>query len=168
MTKEDTLRRADQDLAEGRATEGRQRLRSLLEAKPDYIEAREMLAESYRRANNLAQAGRWAFATEQLGEAELAAFRKCFAHDPVQMMRALVWRGSEEDATSEVVRTRLRELRREAEAKAGTSLPWERPAYPRARMSGLARLLGFSVAILVLTCLVVGVVTVIQHVLGWL
>lgn len=127
VTQDRALAAADELVEAGELDGARARLRAFLTAKPQHLEARERLAEIYRRQGNAAQAGRWSYLGPTVDRRELSAFRRAYQRDPVRLMAALSWRGSEDEATTEVARERLRAVRADAEAHAGTTLGWEDP-----------------------------------------
>lgn len=165
MPAEQTLRRAQEELDAGRIVSARQRLQGLVGSEPHNIRARELLAECYRRSGDVAQAGRWAYATDVVSESEQAAFARAFADDPVQMMRALRWTGDEDAASSERATDRLRRLRSRAEHATGMSQTWESPEHPT-RDNRLATVLIAAVVLFLVVCLIVGIVTVIRGILN--
>lgn len=167
MTAEETLQRARTELAAGDVASARQRVRGLVGSQPHNVEARSLLADTYRAAGDLAQAGRWAFATETLTEAEEAAFAKGFGKDPVRMMRAISWVGSEDAAATEEARQRLVELRRQAEERTGKQQAWEKPHYPSPPSARLFTVLVVAFLLFLLLCLGLGLVTVAKTVIGW-
>ncbi|MGN6243604.1 MAG: DUF6584 family protein [Motilibacteraceae bacterium] len=161
MPVERTLARVEEDLAAGRRLLARQRLRGLIGSMPQRLDVRERLAEVYRLDGDLQQAGRWSYLARERNPEEVAAFERAF-RDPVRLMRALEWRGSEEDATDDVARERLREVRARAEAKAKRKVGWEKPPRPEVRVPGRHdRLVDAG-------CAVVGVGLVLLAVLGLL
>lgn len=125
MSIETVLARVDEDLAAGHLPLARQRLKSLVGSFPQRLDLRERLAELYRRDGDLAQAGRWSYLADSRERAEIAAFEKAHGESPIQMMKALGWRGAEDEASSEVAHDRLRGLRSRAEAEFGVPLDWE-------------------------------------------
>lgn len=108
MAKADVLARIKQDLALGHTHTATQRLRTLVTIHPDDLELREMLAVVYRQTGNLAEAGRWAFLSDDLTPAEHAAFERANP-DPWLRLRMLRWSHAE-SALSAPARARLREL----------------------------------------------------------
>lgn len=84
------LARIKQDLALGHTHLATQRLRTLVTIHPDDLELRKMLATVYRQTGNLAEAGRWAFLTDDISTAEQAAFERGNP-DPWLRLRALRW-----------------------------------------------------------------------------
>ncbi|MGN8247046.1 DUF6584 family protein [Cellulomonas soli] len=124
MSVERTLARVEEDLRSGDVTMARTRLQSLLTSKPRELDARERLADLFRLDGNQVEAGRWSYLSEHRDPEEVAAFEKACGRNPVRVMRALRWRGSEAAAATEVARRRLLEVRASAEAKAGRELDW--------------------------------------------
>ena len=120
------MRRVQEDVAAGRLSMARQRLRGLVGSYPQRLDLREQLAELYRREGILSQAGRWSFLSESRDREELRAFEREYA-DHVARMRAVGWRGPE-DAAGELARERLAALRAEAERRVGRPISWERAA----------------------------------------
>jgi hypothetical protein len=96
------------------------------------------------------------------------------AATPVQMMKALAWRRSEDDATTEWAQARLRALRLHAEELVGAPVSWKEPRHPDpptpwweyVGMAGCALL-----ALAFLGLLSIGAVSLAAHglgvVLGW-
>ncbi len=78
MERSGALARAAAELERGRTHAAIQRLRSLLATDPADLVVRAALAEAYRRAGNLAEAGRWAYLTDELRADEEAAFLRAF------------------------------------------------------------------------------------------
>jgi hypothetical protein len=123
---EQTLQRVDEDWEAGRRTLARQRLRGLVASFPQRLDLRERLAELYRAEGDAAQAGRWAYLADDRSDLEAAAFEKAFGANPVRMMAALGWRGSEQ-AAGTAAEQRLRALRQRAERQVGSPVTWEPP-----------------------------------------
>jgi hypothetical protein len=164
-----TLNRARAELAAGNVAAARNRMRGLVGSFPCVIAAREVLAETYRRSGDLAQAGRWAYATETLTDEEAAAFTHAYRNDPVLMMRALRWSDSDNAApVSPTVSHRLEQLKARAEEQAGREVSWDEPRYPPYKGSWLAALGGWSLVGFLVLVLVVGIVTIVRTVLGWI
>ncbi len=102
------LARAEADLAAGRTHAAAARLRSLLVAEPLDLAVRGRLAEAYRRAGNLVQAGRWAYLTTQLRPEEEVAFLRAYP-SPWVRLRVLRYPGAPESLPP-VPAERLRRL----------------------------------------------------------
>ncbi|MCF4123580.1 hypothetical protein L1785_21660 [Antribacter sp. KLBMP9083] len=124
MTVERTLARVEDDLHKGDITMARTRLQSLVQSLPHRLDARERLADVCRLEGDRVEAGRWSYLSEQRDPGEAAAFERACGRDPVRIMRGLRWSGSEEDATTELARQRLLDVRARAEAAAGRKLDW--------------------------------------------
>ena len=75
------------------------------------------------------EAGRWSYLSEHRDAKEQKAFESAYARDPLLLMAALCWRGTEDDAATDEARQRLTDLRARAERKKGGPVPWERPRY---------------------------------------
>ncbi|WP_432571662.1 DUF6584 family protein [Kineococcus sp. SYSU DK005] len=125
---EQTLTKAAADLAAGRTTPARQRLRGLVASFPERLDLREHLADTYCRAGDAAQAGRWSYLSADRDEREVAAFERIY-RDPFARMKALAWRTSE-DSAGPLAATRLRALREQAEQIAGAPVCWQHPHRP--------------------------------------
>lgn len=130
MPIEQTLGRVDADMARGDIAMARQRLRGLVASYPSRLDVRELLAQSYRASGDLAQAGRWSYLSPDRIETEQEAFKSQYDGDPVRMMIALAWRGTEQDASTEVARRQLLDLRTAAEHQGGGAVTWDNPRYP--------------------------------------
>lgn len=126
---EEVLGRVEEDLAAGYRPRARQRLKSLVAVHPQRLDLRAQLAELYRLDGDFAQAGRWGYLADDRKPHEVAAFEKAYGEDPMRMMRAVGWRGSEDAAGSEVAQQRLRALRARAEAEFGVPIEWELPLH---------------------------------------
>lgn len=124
MTVERTLAKVEEDLRSGDVTMARTRLQSLIQSLPRDVVARERLAELYRLEGNRVEAGRWSYLSDARDPEEVSAFERACGRDPVRIMRALRWRGTEDAAATEVARHRLLDVRSRAEAKAGKKLDW--------------------------------------------
>jgi hypothetical protein len=109
VAKADVLARVKQDLALGHTYTATQRLRTLIAIHPDDLELRQRLATVYRQTGNLAEAGRWAFFSNDLSHAELAAFERANP-DPWLRWRMLRWDSDAANLPDEPARARLREL----------------------------------------------------------
>lgn len=168
MTVERTLARAAADVAAGDVRLARRRLRDLVAAFPTDLRVRDALAGAYRLEGDVPQAGRWSYLADERDEAETEAFRRRYDDDPVQLMRALAWRGSEDDAPTPTARARLAEVRADAERATGVRQTWENPRVPDPPSSWgerigctLLALVGVGVVVLVLA----GIVDLAAH--GW-
>jgi hypothetical protein len=165
VTVERTLRRVDEDLRNGDLVMARTRLRDQVRSLPQRLDLRERLAEVYRLEGDVAQAGRWSFLAEKRDPAELEAFTRAYRRDPETLMQAIAWRGDEGDATTEVARERLTELRTLAESKTGRPLGWSDKPYEPATSSWSDRVVGFGCvvgALAVAAVLVTGLVTILD------
>lgn len=125
MTVERTFARVDEDLRAGDVDMALTRLRDLVRSLPQRIDARERLADVQRLRGNLVEAGRWSYLSAERDAAEVAAFERACDDDPVQIMRALQWRGAEDDASTTAARERLLEVRARAQATSRRTLTWE-------------------------------------------
>ncbi|MBO0899098.1 hypothetical protein J1G42_03820 [Cellulomonas sp. zg-ZUI222] len=163
MGVERTLGRVEADLRDGDVTMARTRLRDLVRSLPRELAARDKLAEVCRLQGDRAEAGRWSYLSDVRDPTEVDAFERACGRDPVRIMGALRWEGSD-DAATEVAGQRLREVRQRAEARAGRTLTWTDTGYEVQDWRQDLGLLGCLLAGLVLLALaVVGAVTVV----GW-
>ena len=174
MAVDDTLARARADLDAGRPELARQRLRGLVGTYPARLDVREALAETYRRTGDAVQAGRYTYLSEGRDPVEVAAFESAYP-DPFARMRALGWRGPEEDAPTGAARERLRALRAEAEAVAGGPVDWRHPRLPeppRTVKDRVFEVVGMGVVASLFVLFMVGVASAVIHgievVAGWL
>ncbi|GIG40807.1 DUF6584 family protein [Cellulomonas phragmiteti] len=137
----------------------RRRLKDRVRSAPWRLDLREELAAVYRAEGNASQAGRWSYLAEHVDPAELRAFARSCRDDPVEMMWALRWTGSEERAETELARERLLALRAQARARTGRSIPWEKPD-----ATGMTwqLALGCFAVVLVLVLVVIGAVTAVR------
>jgi hypothetical protein len=136
VAKPDVFARVDNDLALGHTYLAIRRLRAYLAGSPHDIAARALLATIYRRAGNLAEAGRWGFLTDEVHPAEVIAFERA---NPSPWLRLRLLRF---DANPKILppaaQDRLRVLTVQAE-RTGPPAIWQgsdRPE-PRARRNAL-------------------------------
>jgi hypothetical protein len=137
----------------------RQRLRGLVGSFPARLDARELLAETYRRDHEHAQAGRWSYLSPEPDPEEIAAFERTYA-DPFARMRALHWRGPEDDA-GPVAAARLRALRAQAETISGATVAWEsarRPDPPRTLEDRVVELGCAGIAAILVVLVIAGLI----------
>lgn len=133
-------------------------LKDKVRSAPRRLDLREELAAVYRAEGNASQAGRWDYLAEHIDPAELRAFARSCRDDPVEMMWALRWTGSEEDADTEVARERLRTLREQARHRTGRRVPWEKPDTDMSWQLAL----GCFAVLLVLVLVVIGAITAVR------
>lgn len=144
----------------------RQRLKSRVMAQPQRLDLREHLAAVYRLEGHLAQAGRWNYLSEDQDSQETRAFTRAFQNDPVEIMRALRWTGSEDDAETDVARERLAAVRAAAGDRVGRPVPWEKPdADERTWHWGLG--CAGLLVLVVLALVVVGAVSTVRWIAGF-
>lgn len=141
----------------------RRRLKDQVRSAPRRLDLREELAAAYRAEGNASQAGRWSYLAEHTDAAEIRAFARSCRDDPVEMMAALRWTGSEDDAGTAVAQERLRTLRVQAHARAGRSVSWEKP---RDDGPPWALALGCLAVAVVLVLVGVGAVTTVRWLAG--
>jgi hypothetical protein len=147
--------RVQEDVAAGRLSMARQRLRGLIGSYLHRLGLREQLAELYRRDDLLSQAGRWSFLSQSVNPEELRAFERELAH-PVHRMRAIGWSGPEGAAGDGATATSC--LRAEAEKKVCRPISWERTTDVQTVGTWGGRLFA-AVLILVVGLVVVGVIS---------
>lgn len=172
MAENETQRRIAEDLAAGNVAMARQRLRGLVGSYPERQDLRVQLAAVYRMEDNLGQAGRWSFLSDDADPQELAAFARAYP-DPVERMRVVGWRSPESDATA-VVAARLTQLREEAERAEGHSLSWEHsgePGFERSRWDKLFEAVAVGLFLVVLALMAIGgvsfVIQGVKTVISW-
>jgi hypothetical protein len=151
----------------------RQRLRGLVGSFPARLDVRELLAETYRRDHDHAQAGRWSYLSPEPNPEEITAFERTY-RDPFARMRALHCRGPEDDA-GPAGAARLRALRAQAEAISGISIAWEtarRPDPPRTLEDRIVELGCAGIAAILIVLVIAGLIALAiigAHALGrWL
>ncbi|GAA3399212.1 DUF6584 family protein [Streptomyces roseoviridis] len=127
MPLNETLARIDADLAAGRVPLARQRLRGLVSSFPHDLTIRRRLAEVYRLYDDAAEAGRWTYLDEERDADETAAFEARYT-SPGQRMRALAWRGPEDEAPTAFARAQLAAVRTARAQELGRSVAWDDPA----------------------------------------
>lgn len=141
----------------------RQSLKSKVMAEPQRLDLREQLAAVYRAEGNLSQAGRWNYLSQDTDPVETNAFAKAFHDDPLEIMRALRWTGSEDDASTEVARERLRSVRKAARDRVGHQVSWDKP---EAGIRTPVMILGCAGVLLVLALVVVGAISTVRWLAG--
>lgn len=90
MPIDQTLRRVDADLEQGRVLPAINRLRGLVRERRERLDLRLRLAAVYRGQGELAQAGRWSFLAEDADAVELAEFERQF-RTAAGRLRAIAW-----------------------------------------------------------------------------
>ena len=176
------LARVDAELASGGIAAARQRLRLLVRYEPRRLDLRERLAEMYRDEGDDAQAGRWSYLADDPDPDEVTAFHARYP-DPMQLMTALEWSGSDDDAPTAAARERLARVRSDAKLAVGRVVTWDearamqgpKQEFPHTgARSVLRRFLGPQVpladrvmlvglAVLIVTALVAGAVWVVTN-----
>lgn len=134
-------------------------LKSKVMADPQRLDLREQLAAAYRAEGNVSQAGRWNYLSENADPDETSAFAQAFQDDPVAIMRALRWTGSEDDAETEVARERLRAVRAAARDRVGHRVSWDKPDSDHASWWVT---LGCAGLLVILGLVVVGAITTVR------
>ncbi|GAA1336465.1 DUF6584 family protein [Saccharothrix algeriensis] len=163
MPVELTLRKAAEEVERGdlaSVLRARQRLVGLVTSFPDRLDLRERLAEVYRALGDTAQAGRWAYLSDERDEREVAAFERAY-RTPEARLAALNWVGGE--ATAETARTRLLALRGAVAERVRADLA----AADDRDSSWVVNALVLLGVVLVLLCFVVGAVTLVLWVVRW-
>jgi hypothetical protein len=121
------IARVQHDLDQGHTYLATRRLRTYLANHPHNMEIRELLAEVYRSAGNLVEAGRWSFLTAGLDPAEQAAFERA---NPSPWLRLRLLHFSADPATlPPPAQDRLRVLTVQAE-RIGPPPIWRGPVEP--------------------------------------
>lgn len=161
MPVDQTLTKVAADLAAGRTTLARQRLRGLVASFPDRLDLREQLAHTYRHDGDLAQAGRWSYLSPDRDECEVTAFERTY-RGPFAQMKALAWRTSEDSAGPQAA-ARLRGLREQAEQLAGAPVSWQHPHPPPPPVTWGGRIAGWVGLVLVVV-----LIGLVLAGLGWL
>ncbi|HZM79581.1 MAG TPA: DUF6584 family protein [Candidatus Limnocylindrales bacterium] len=131
MAKQDVLARVEQDLERGHTHLALQRLAALAAEHPDDPRIRALRGLINHRIGNFAEAGRWGFLTEEVDEADLAAFERAFKH-PWDRLRALKLRYDPSSVLGPRARERLDALLALADESGPDSLVWtESGPFPR-------------------------------------
>jgi len=131
VAKQDVLARVELDLERGHTHLALQRLAALATEHPDDLEIRGMRGRINHRIGNFAEAGRWGFLTEDVDEADLAAFERAFKQ-PWDRVRALKLRYDPSPVLRPLARKRLAELLALADDTGPESLVWtESGPFPR-------------------------------------
>jgi hypothetical protein len=166
MPIEQTLRRVDADLEQGRVLPGINRLRGLVREVPDRLDLRLRLAAVYRSQGELAQAGRWSFLAEDVDAVELAAFERQF-RTAAGRLAAIAWTGGTDDLGPQATE-RLTALRAAVAAETGRVLTKDGSLAEKPRpVEAALTALGCSAAVLALIGLGALVVHGARMVIGW-
>lgn len=123
VAKREVLARVEQDLARGHTYLALQRLAALGEEHPEDLEIRSRRAELNHRIGNFAEAGRWGFLTEEVTEADVAAFERVYGQ-PWDRLRALKLRHDPSPLLGPRARARLAELVVQADRAGPESVIW--------------------------------------------
>jgi hypothetical protein len=129
MAKPEVLSRVDADLARGDTRLATRRLAGLLGADPQDLEVRARLADTYRRAGDLPEAGRWGFLTEDTEPHEVAAFVRKHP-SPADRLRVLRLRGENPRGLGPLAGPRYADLVAAAAADVRPPVPPASPAPP--------------------------------------
>ena len=164
---DDVIARVERDLARGHTYPALQRLASLTAAHPDNLDLRARRAAVNRRIGNLVEAGRWGFLTEEVTEAELAAFERALPKAWARLF-ALRLRSDPSPLIGDHARRRLAGLVQAADAQGPAPLAWTaagpRPVEPLSRRESVgcagAALAGLMVAVLA----VIGLIAIIRFI----
>ncbi|MEV4278778.1 DUF6584 family protein [Actinoplanes xinjiangensis] len=187
MAKPEVLARVDADLDRGHTHLATQRLNSLIAQDPYDLGLRARLAAVHRRTGNHAEAGRWGYLTEDVGEAELTAFAKAYYCSAADQLRALVLRGETPRGLGPLAGARLAALTAKARstaagpprttARPGAALtadiaayvppptPRPKPPPPDSPSPRGDAVVGAILILILLGFTVIGVVTVIRWIL---
>jgi hypothetical protein len=165
VAKADVLARVKNDLALGHTYLATQRLRTLLAVDPADLEVRRLLAAIYRQTGNLAEAGRWAYLTEDIRPEELAAFARANP-SPWLRLRLLSWTADPATLPGDAARARLIALVDEAET-GGPPTRWAGSYQaPRPRSAVLPCLFVILVLLLIGALAVIGVLRMARYILS--
>jgi Family of unknown function (DUF6584) len=123
VAKQDVLARVEQDLERGLTHLALQRLAALVTEHPEDLEIRAMRGRINHRIGNFVEAGRWGFLTEEVDEADLAAFEQAFTQ-PWDRLRSLRLRHDPSPVLGPLARKRLAELLALADETGPESLVW--------------------------------------------
>jgi Tfp pilus assembly protein FimV len=170
MPIDQTLRRVDADLEQGRVLPAINRLRNLTRAHPDRLDVRLRLAEVYRSQGELAQAGRWSFLAEEMEPAELGAFERQFRAAAGRLAALRLREGT--DALGPRAKQRLHRLREAAAEETGRRLTADgRLVDAHSTASNIAEGLGCAAVVVAVMLAVIGLGALVVHgaqvVLGW-
>jgi hypothetical protein len=152
MAKPEVLSRVDADLRRGHTRLAARRLIDLLSNDPQDLEIRARLADTCRRTGDIAEAGRWAFLTEDAEPHEIEAFARKY-RSAADRLRLLRLRGEDARGLGPLAEPRWTGLLAAAEAeprpepvlkaagkprrigpvpRAATVMPWTEPIHTTA------------------------------------
>ncbi|SDN98248.1 DUF6584 family protein [Lentzea jiangxiensis] len=160
MPVELTLHKAAEELRRGdlaNVLRARQRVAGLVGTFPHRLDLRERLAEVYRVLGQPAQAGRWAYLSDERDPEETRAFERAYRRAEARLV-ALSWQGRVDEAPTETARTRLETLHRQARLE----LRRELASTPHEETSWGACLVVMAGGTFVLVCFLLGLVTLAQ------
>jgi hypothetical protein len=159
------LARVDRELDRGYTYPALQRLASLTSAHPDDLDLRARRAAVNRRIGNLVEAGRWGFLTEEITDAEVAAFERVWPRAWARLF-ALKLRSDPSAAIGDVARHRLAALVQAANEEGPAPVGWTavgpRPEVPASWRDSIGCLIAALVAVIVAVLAVIGLIAVIR------
>jgi hypothetical protein len=169
---EETLKRVDGDIASGNCGKARDRLHGLIATYPDALDLRRRLGDVYAQLQQPTMAGRYWYLEEDRSpemEAACRVFEEACRDDPVQMLRALKFRGDYEAIADTFAGRTLLVLQIRAQEERGLKIELGKPTKERrqrtsqyGRASGWLMVGCLFAGLVSLTLMVVGLVTVIQ------
>jgi hypothetical protein len=169
---EETLNRIEGDIASGNYGKARDRLHGLIATYPNALTLRRRLGDVYVQLQYPAMAGRYWYLEEDRSpemDAACRVFEKACSDDPVQMLRALKFRGDFEAIADTFAGRTLLVLQIRAREEQGYTIELGRPGKEKdphtsqqSRASGWLVVGCFVVVLASLALMVVGLVTVIQ------
>lgn len=179
MSKPETLRKVEYDIQNGSLGLARDRLHGLMMSYPDDLSLRVKLAEVYWKLQQPVMAGRyWYFVEMKSPEMKVAvqAFEKMQGHDPLRIMRALNFKGNlskvEGTYAGQSITDLMAIVKEEHSEEVLLGLPGMPPkirspreGYGEKHKDSIGcRIVGITIAILVVALLIIGLVTVVKWV----
>jgi hypothetical protein len=162
---DDVLARVERDLARGFTYPALQRLASLTEAHPDDLDLRARRAAVNRQIGNRVEAGRWGFLTEEVTDAEVAAFERAWPKAWARLM-VLKVRSDPSQHIGDRARRRLAGLVQAANAEGPAPVGWvaagPRPVLPGSWRDSVGCLAGAFAVLMVVVLAAIGLIAVIM------
>ena len=170
--KEETLKRIEGDIASGNYGKARDRLHGLIATYPDVLALRRRLGHVYGQLQYPAMAGRYWYLEENRSpemDAACRVFEEACSDDPVQMLRALKFRGNFEAIADTFAGRTLLALQTRAREEQGYTIELGKTGKEKQQhTSQQSTVSGWLVAgclfavLASLALMVVGLVTIIQ------
>lgn len=177
MSIETTLARVEREISGGDLGKARDRLHGLIATYPNELSLRHRLGSIYMQLQDPTLAGRYWYLAEDKTDAVMDAcdtFERAFRSDPLLMLNAIRFRGDVESLTDTFAQSQLRELQsavhkiyaiRYEFTEKGAGRFQREPTVVRFSLISAGC---FTVAVILATVFVVGLVSCFEFIAAWL